>query len=48
MVLCLVKEDAVNAWRKLIGPKEREKIKDAVGSYEFINFSNNLYPNIRF
>jgi hypothetical protein len=32
MVLCLVKEDAINAWRNMLGPKEKEKIKDASGT----------------
>lgn len=31
MVLCLVKENAVKAWRGLLGPKEKEKIKDSPG-----------------
>ena len=32
MVLSLVKEDAVSSWRKLLGPKEKEKIKEANGT----------------
>jgi hypothetical protein len=32
MVLCLIKENAVNSWRNLLGPKEKEKIKEAIGT----------------
>ena len=32
LVLCLVKEDAVKAWRELLGPKEKEKVKEAAGT----------------
>lgn len=32
MVLCLVKDDAVTAWREILGPKEKENVKDAAGT----------------
>lgn len=32
MVLCLVKNDAISAWRGILGPKEKEKIKEAAGT----------------
>ena len=32
MVLCLIKENAVEEWRKLLGPKEPESIKNASGT----------------
>lgn len=32
MVLCLAKEDAIQTWRSLLGPKEKEKIKEAQGT----------------
>jgi|LakMenEpi03Aug12_release.lakeMendotaPanAssembly.Ray.scaffolds.fasta_scaffold1234236_1 nucleoside diphosphate kinase len=32
LALCLVKEDAVSAWRNLLGPKEKEKVKEADGT----------------
>jgi nucleoside diphosphate kinase len=32
LVLCLVKENAVQAWRDMLGPKEKEKLKDASGT----------------
>ncbi len=32
MVLCLAKEDAVAAWRSMLGPKEKEKVKEATGT----------------
>jgi len=31
LALCLAKEDAINSWRSLLGPKEKEKLKDASG-----------------
>jgi hypothetical protein len=31
MVLCLVKDDAVKSWRNMLGPKEKEKLKEANG-----------------
>lgn len=34
MVLCLAKEDAIVAWRGMLGPKEKEKIKEAKGRFE--------------
>lgn len=33
MVLCLVKSDAIAAWRNVLGPKEKENIKDATGTF---------------
>lgn len=38
MVLCLVKDDAIKAWRNLLGPNEKEKIKEATGTlvYNFL------------
>ena len=32
MLLCLVKENAVASWRSMLGPKEKEKVKDAKGT----------------
>ncbi|RNA40879.1 thioredoxin domain-containing 3 -like protein, partial [Brachionus plicatilis] len=32
MVLCLAKEDAIQSWRSLLGPKEKEKLKEAAGT----------------
>lgn len=32
MVLCLAKEDAVASWRNILGPKEKDNIKDAAGT----------------
>jgi len=32
MVLCLVKDDAVKSWRTMLGPKEKEKLKEANGT----------------
>lgn len=32
MVLCLAKEGAIQSWRSLLGPKEKEKIKEAAGT----------------
>jgi hypothetical protein len=32
MALCLVKDDAVASWRELLGPKEKEKLKDVPNS----------------
>jgi hypothetical protein len=32
MVLCLVKNDAILAWRNLLGPKEKDEIKNAEGT----------------
>ena len=32
MALCLVKDDAVSSWRELLGPKEKEKLKDEPNS----------------
>ena len=32
MVLCLVREDAVAAWRGALGPKEKESLRGASGS----------------
>lgn len=32
MALCLAKEDAVSSWRNLLGPKEKEKLKEAAGT----------------
>ncbi|CAF0729697.1 unnamed protein product [Brachionus calyciflorus] len=32
MVLCLAKDNAIQSWRNLLGPKEKEKIKDASGT----------------
>ncbi len=34
LVLCLVKENAVKAWRDLLGPKEKEQIKQASGTLD--------------
>lgn len=33
MVLCLVKEDAVAEWRNNLGPKEKDNIKNATGTF---------------
>lgn len=33
MVLCLVKDDAVSSWRSSLGPKEKENLKDAEGTF---------------
>lgn len=32
MVLCLVKDDAVASWRNILGPKDKESLKDASGT----------------
>jgi nucleoside diphosphate kinase len=32
LVLCLVKENAIQAWRDMLGPKEKEKVKEAPGT----------------
>ena len=32
MVLCLVKEDAIKAWRDLLGPKEKDQVKNTPGT----------------
>lgn len=32
MVLCLAKDDAINAWRNILGPKEKSKLKEANGT----------------
>ena len=32
MVLCLAKEDAIQSWRNMLGPKEKEDIKQATGT----------------
>jgi hypothetical protein len=29
MVMCLVKDDAIQNWRELLGPKEKHLLKDA-------------------
>ncbi len=32
LVVCLVKEDAVQAWRDMLGPKEKDQVKQAAGT----------------
>ena len=32
MVLCLIKDDAIASWRNMLGPTEKEKIKEATGT----------------
>lgn len=46
MALCLAKEDAVNSWRNLLGPKEKEKLKEASGTFrnEFDVLSSGVNP----
>jgi nucleoside diphosphate kinase len=32
LVLCLVKENAIQAWRDMLGPKEKDQVKQAAGT----------------
>jgi nucleoside diphosphate kinase len=32
LVLCLVKDNAIQAWRDMLGPKEKDQVKQAAGT----------------